>query len=83
MARPDNLPKWAYIRQESYETNYDDKQYQSESSIYGYNMRQQADEEGEEAQRYYNYKEIRRQKEKKVDSGNEYAYSLNFDNDEY
>ena len=46
-------------------------------------MRRQADEEGEEAQRYYNYEEIRRQKEKKVDSGNEYAYSLNFDNDEY
>ena len=42
-------------------------------------MRRQADEEGEEAQRYYNYEEIRRQKEKKV----EYAYSLNFDNDEY
>lgn len=83
MAHPDNLPKWAYIKQESYETNYDDKQYQSELSIYGYNIRRQADEEEEEAQRYYNYEEIKKQKDKKVDSGVEYAFSLIFDNDEY
>jgi hypothetical protein len=85
LAHPDNIPEWAYIGQEPYEPyemNYDDEQYRSESFIYGYNVRRQADEK-EETQRHYNYKDIRRQKNKKAESGDEYASSLNFDDDEY